>query len=266
MRVYQEIQCCLVMPLSSFGRSANILNGKTPLTSVVLQTTGSTQLTLRHPRTPGQKLQGPAAVVLCQLLGILGVDPDSFSSSDPSAFKSMAGHPGVEAHLKARQGTLFPLPTGLCFLESVSLTEERKWRALICSHFSACTFSPLQPAMFLPLADVASMELARVGGTAATFDVYVHLKSGAVHEFAAISRDEAGPMESALEKKRAAAWSQEHAAFVSKDASLLASQTSCMHARFRPRRQSQRRSLAPRARATTKTRTGLPRTRTTKTR
>lgn len=50
-------------------RVAGIMNGKSPLTAVVLQTTATTELSVRKPQHPEQKLEGVAAVVLCQLFG-----------------------------------------------------------------------------------------------------------------------------------------------------------------------------------------------------
>lgn len=54
----------------------------------------------------------------CSAIGIPGT---SFTSPDPDYFVSSDEAAGVEAFVKARQGFLFPLPQGLCFLESVSL-------------------------------------------------------------------------------------------------------------------------------------------------
>lgn len=49
--------------------SARVLNGKTNLTSFVMQVTAEQQLDIAHPRVPDQRLQGVAAVVLCQAFG-----------------------------------------------------------------------------------------------------------------------------------------------------------------------------------------------------
>ncbi|KAL6778819.1 hypothetical protein ACKKBF_B04495 [Auxenochlorella protothecoides x Auxenochlorella symbiontica] len=149
---------------------AGLLNGKSPLTAVVISTTAAAQLAVKSPgsRDP---LEGPAAVVLCQLFGQLGVPPASFCSPDPAQFGSMSsGHSGVPAHVKARAGTLFPMPAGLCFLES--------------------------PALFIPREEIKAMELARAGGTSSTFDVFVHRKDGRVEEFGMLPREETGPFES----------------------------------------------------------------------
>ena len=53
----------------AISEAAGLQQGKAPLRSIVLVSTASTQLTARHPREPGQELQGLAAVVLCQLFG-----------------------------------------------------------------------------------------------------------------------------------------------------------------------------------------------------
>lgn len=57
--------------------------------------------------------------MLCSSVGVSG---NMFSSPDTSYFSSSEGmYTGVEAYIKARQGYLYPLPTGICFLESVCL-------------------------------------------------------------------------------------------------------------------------------------------------
>lgn len=51
---------------------------------------------------------------------LMGIDGNLFSTPNKELFESSEGHIGVEAFVKARQGWLFPLASGLCFLESVS--------------------------------------------------------------------------------------------------------------------------------------------------
>lgn len=58
---------------------------------------------------------------MCQAFGMVGVQPTRFSAPDKELFTSSGGAVGVEAFVKARQGYLFPLPCGLCFLESVCI-------------------------------------------------------------------------------------------------------------------------------------------------
>lgn len=58
-------------------------------------------------------------ICYCRSVGVSG---ETFCSPNPSYFSSSEGsHAGVEAYIKARQGHLYPLPTGLCFLESVRI-------------------------------------------------------------------------------------------------------------------------------------------------
>ena len=119
------------------------MNGKVRMRSCVIQVQASQELEMVHPKDTAQKLCGNAAVVLCQALGyvwfgsiqlkisfvnamprlsccrIIGVSPDSFHSSDTSVFQSFDQAAAVESFVKARQGYLFPLKAGLCFLESV---------------------------------------------------------------------------------------------------------------------------------------------------
>ena len=81
-------------------------------------------------------------------------------------FTSADGDAGVGATIKANSGFLYPIPAGLCFLES--------------------------PATFIPKEEIASVELARANGASSTFDVYCHLKNKSTVEFSQISRVEVG--------------------------------------------------------------------------
>ena len=58
----------------------------------------------------------------------IGVPGDCFAAPNPECFSSSESLAAVEAYIKARQGLLFPLPAGLCFLESVSVP-------LVCFNF-----------------------------------------------------------------------------------------------------------------------------------
>eukprot|EP00887_Chlorella_sp_A99_P002383 scaffold10.g2383.t1 len=105
------------------------------LAALVVQTTAAAQaracLDIPNPKGNGGRLRDPAAVVLCQALGLVGVAPACFCSPDP------------------------------------------------------------EPAMFVPIKDIKSVELARANGTSSTFDLYVHLRDGSTVEFGMIERDEA---------------------------------------------------------------------------
>ncbi|KAL4440362.1 hypothetical protein ABPG75_003363 [Micractinium tetrahymenae] len=160
---------------------AKVMNGKTHLAAVVIQTTGEAQLDVAHPQgPPGSRLRGPAPVVLCQALGVVpgGPAPASFVSPDPQYFQSAAAAAGVKAHVKAREGFLYPLPSALCFLEA--------------------------PQLFIPHSRIASIELMRAGGTSSTFDLVVHLRGGHTQEFGMLSRSEVGGIEVYIRKCRLA--------------------------------------------------------------
>lgn len=101
-------------------RGANILNGKTRMRACVIQVQADQEIDIPHPKDPSSRLSGNAAVVLCQAIGCCGIiDPRIFHSSSPDVFKSCTSTSAVEAFVKARQGHLFPLQRGICFLESV---------------------------------------------------------------------------------------------------------------------------------------------------
>ncbi|KAI7835920.1 hypothetical protein COHA_010181 [Chlorella ohadii] len=154
-----------------------VMNGKTQLAAVVIQTTADAQLDVAHPQGGG-RLQGAAPVVLCQALGAVpnGVDPTCFVSPDAAYFQSANKAAGVRAHVKAKDGFLYPLPTALCFLDS--------------------------PAVFLSHSAIRSVELMRAGGASSTFDMVLHLKSGKQQEFTFIARQEAPAIEDYLRKCR----------------------------------------------------------------
>ena len=48
----------------------------------------------------------------------------------------------------------------------------------------------VQPQLFIALADVKTVEVARATGGSSTFDFYVYLNDGTAHEFSQISRQE----------------------------------------------------------------------------
>ncbi|KAL4520836.1 hypothetical protein Ndes2526B_g00027 [Nannochloris sp. 'desiccata'] len=112
----------------------------------------------------GQKLEGAAAVVLCQAFGAVLSPRQVFAAPNAELFTSSEGHAAVQTTIKVSQGNLFPLAEGLCFLET--------------------------PATFIPLSVITSVEFARANGASSTFDFYIHFKHGDTMEFSTISRSE----------------------------------------------------------------------------
>jgi len=155
-----------VLILLNFGDDANIMNGKSRMRACVIQVHATQEIEMNHPKDPSRSLSGNAAVVLCQAIGSCGISPQIFHSSSPDVFKSCTSTSAVEAFVKARQGYLFPLSKGICFLES--------------------------PAIFIHHDSIRSVDFARAGGASSTFDFQVHLKNGSVEEFSSISRHELG--------------------------------------------------------------------------
>ena len=152
--------------LLNFGDDAKIMNGKSRMKACVIQVHATQEIDMKHPKDPSRSLAGNAAVVLCQAIGSCGISPQIFHSSSPDVFKSCTSTSAVEAFVKARQGYLFPLSKGICFLES--------------------------PAIFIHCDNIRSVDFARAGGASSTFDFQVHLKNGSVEEFSSISRHELG--------------------------------------------------------------------------
>eukprot|EP00891_Asterochloris_glomerata_P008813 jgi/Astpho2/8813/fgenesh1_pg.00129_%23_14_t len=143
-------------------RSAHIMNGKTPLPAIIMQTLTTDKVDLPHPKTAGGRVQGLASVVLCQIFGIMGVK--TFVSPSEDVFRASAGSMGIEAFVKVTQGSLFLMSTAICFIP--------------------------KPQLFIPLSDVRTVEVARATGGSSTFDLYVYLNDGTAHEFSQISRQE----------------------------------------------------------------------------
>lgn len=59
-------------------------------------------------------LQGPAPVVLCQLLGSVGVT--NFAAPDGKAFRCSVGRSCVPCLFKLAPGCLFPMPSAFAFV------------------------------------------------------------------------------------------------------------------------------------------------------
>lgn len=146
------------------NNKAKVINGKKELSAVVLQVLATQELSMDHPTIPGQKLEGPAAVVLCQAFGAVLSPRQVFAAPNAELFTSSEGHAAVQTTIKVSQGNLFPLAEGLCFLET--------------------------PATFIPLSGITSVEFARASGASSTFDFYIHLNSGDTFEFSTISKSE----------------------------------------------------------------------------
>lgn len=96
----------------------------------------------------GAALRGHTAIVLCQALGRAGVPPTAFLAPDASIFASASGAPSVRAAVRADQGHAFPLRRALAFVK--------------------------KPALLVPTADVAAVELLRTEGGSASFDAVLH--------------------------------------------------------------------------------------------
>lgn len=143
---------------------AKVINGKKELSAIVLQVLATQELLMDHPTIPGQKLEGAAAVVLCQAFGAVLSPRQVFAAPNAELFTSSEGHAAVQTTVKVSQGNLFPLAEGLCFLET--------------------------PATFIPLSSITSVEFARANGASSTFDFYIHLNNGNTFEFSTISRSE----------------------------------------------------------------------------
>jgi hypothetical protein len=128
-----------------------------PPDAIVLQTR-TAPLRIQAPevaRHLGEWLEGPAAVVVCQLLGCLlrDVGETTFLAADvEQGFKSSRGLAAVSANIRANGGWLFPLPCGLAYLG--------------------------KPACFLRLGDIEHVEYGRAAQGSSTFDLLMRVDDG----------------------------------------------------------------------------------------
>ncbi|KIZ02697.1 hypothetical protein MNEG_5261 [Monoraphidium neglectum] len=170
---------CVVLALR---RDSDIKAGKQRLDVIVAQTKVSPEVSVAVPPgceqlASGPTLAGPAAVVLCQLLGahIPDILDDTFTSSDPSVFKASSGDLAISANVRTASGWLFPLPGALLFLG--------------------------KPAHFLRHSEIAGVEFARLG-TSSTFDLTVHVRGGGRVEFGQVGQGEAPRLQAYVQERR----------------------------------------------------------------
>lgn len=163
-----------VFIMLNFKEVSAVMNGKKKMRACVIQVTGDQQLDIQHPKDATKRLSGIAAVVICQAIGTCGITGKAaFHASDAKVFRSCSETAAVEAYVKARNGYLFPLLNGLCFLES--------------------------PPIFIHKDKIRSVDFSRANGASATFDFQIHLKSRAIEEFSNISRHELGCLQNWVE-------------------------------------------------------------------
>jgi hypothetical protein len=78
------------------------------------------RLDIAHPLQPGARLQDAAGTVLCMLFGMyLGKSPET---SDQNVFCGSKGNHQLAATHKVNPGFVFPLKSGLAFVERVCLS------------------------------------------------------------------------------------------------------------------------------------------------
>eukprot|EP00238_Polyblepharides_amylifera_P002790 CAMPEP_0196582206 /NCGR_PEP_ID=MMETSP1081-20130531/38002_1 /TAXON_ID=36882 /ORGANISM="Pyramimonas amylifera, Strain CCMP720" /LENGTH=446 /DNA_ID=CAMNT_0041902705 /DNA_START=89 /DNA_END=1429 /DNA_ORIENTATION=- len=156
------------------ARGSVLQHGKQALKCLLFQSLSKDQLDIPHPQNPEGRLTGVAAVVLCQLFGlVLGKAP---VSSDAKYFRAMKGGGAIPATHKVNPGLLFPLKSGIVFVD--------------------------RPAMFICADDVTKLELGRANGTSATFDFTLHLSCGEVVEFGMLPREELASLTDFLTQRK----------------------------------------------------------------
>eukprot|EP00873_Tetraselmis_striata_P008221 jgi/Tetstr1/428485/TSEL_018496.t1 len=168
-----------VLMMFCLSSESEIIYGKQRLTTMLLKTLESKEVSVTDPADPsGAPLAGAEAVVLCQLLGKLGVcnSEDFFASPSEAVFRTLDGVMAIKANVKVTDGFLFPLADALCFVE--------------------------KPALLLPHQDILSVEFLRAAGGSATFDITVHCKDDSIHEFGQIDRSHLSVLEGYVQDRR----------------------------------------------------------------
>ncbi|CAD7702031.1 unnamed protein product [Ostreobium quekettii] len=153
-----------ILVMLALSRRVEIMLGKQKVTSVLMQFNADETLDIADPEDPSSRLQDRTVVVLCQVLGFMGIDPTAFCSPDPEVFQSSRKQPAVSAFFKVNQGLLFLLPSALCFVE--------------------------KPPIFISHSEIKSVELGRASSMSATFDLIIHLKDGDIVELGQIGTEE----------------------------------------------------------------------------
>eukprot|EP01090_Pellita_catalonica_P014929 TRINITY_DN3911_c0_g1_i2.p1 TRINITY_DN3911_c0_g1~~TRINITY_DN3911_c0_g1_i2.p1 ORF type:complete len:238 (+),score=55.52 TRINITY_DN3911_c0_g1_i2:490-1203(+) len=98
----------------------------------------------------------------------------------PGTFKSHGNLPAVKCTLKRSSGALYPLEIGFFFIHN--------------------------PATFIPLSDISSVEFARVSSgptnTTRTFDIIINGRSSGEHQFSSLQRQEFTPLYHFVKEKK----------------------------------------------------------------
>lgn len=165
-------------------KGEHVMYGRTKLESIVLQTRSAATLDIPGPANHAGSLQGPAAVVLCQLLGLMGLPSKAFTSPDQETFQTAKGRPALTAYYKTSDGALFPLSGAFCFVE--------------------------RPALYLSHDELKCAVFTRAGSQS-TFDICFYCKDGTTFEFTQLEKQELGRLESYLGASNVKVLSEEDA-------------------------------------------------------
>ncbi|KAK3269735.1 hypothetical protein CYMTET_21844 [Cymbomonas tetramitiformis] len=171
----KEGQACVIAKLCS---GSHLQHGKQTFPTILFQAKLTATLDVAHPRPPptdpNSRLQGPAAKVLSQALGL--VTGKTVEAPDKQYFCAEGGAQSIGAHHKVNQGLLFPLRSGIIFLD--------------------------RPALFLLATEVDYVDLGRANGASSTFDFRVVCKDGADYDFSMLARAAQGPLTEFLTRRK----------------------------------------------------------------
>ncbi|XP_065155336.1 FACT complex subunit Ssrp1 [Atheta coriaria] len=111
-----------------------------------------------------KEISGPTHEVLGKIMKVI----INRKISGPGGFKGHGGTPAVSCSFKAAAGYLYPLERGFIYVH--------------------------KPPIHIRFEEVASVNFARGGGSTRSFDFEVELKSGTVHTFSSIEKEEYGKL------------------------------------------------------------------------
>eukprot|EP00892_Ulva_mutabilis_P011530 jgi/Ulvmu1/874/UM100_0027.1 len=164
---YASIECVYILDrmkeerakkvymLLQFEDSFSAPHGKKTIRNITIETKDSLELDAKFPETPSngerqRQIKGPAAVVLCQLLGQMKVT--NFKAPEDTVFSGRGKVPCIAALHKFNKGWLFPLKGVLIFIGTQCFA--------------------------MPHKSILGVDMPGVGGDRRTFDLVFHSHSG----------------------------------------------------------------------------------------
>ncbi|XP_050508600.1 uncharacterized protein LOC126885869 isoform X2 [Diabrotica virgifera virgifera] len=119
-----------------------------------------------------KELNGPTFEVMSNIMKTI----TNKKLTGPADFIGHSGTPAISCSFKAKAGLLYPLERGFIYVH--------------------------KPTIHITFEDMASVNFARAGGSTRAFDFKIDLKSGTVHTFGSIKKEEYGKLFDFITKKK----------------------------------------------------------------